>query len=232
MAKLEKQSASPPPGLVKHDVQGLGTLDVSSYDTHGTATATDDEMYWGDGNKPTNYNIAFDSKAGIELGLKIHYRTGSDILPTSVGADGTAYYTAPDGPQVVDTAHEVYTAAANRSAWNFDFSVNTGVGGGGKTADDFNLRIVISDNDGNTHAYTRTHTVGGVVWANAETATGFGEVAAPTTQLAQDSVNMAFLQTAFGADFQSAGEQYDITLQAFDDKGKIVAQVHDVIFLA
>ena len=87
MGKLEKQSASPPPGQIRHDDHSIGTLNVSSYDTHGTPTTADDEMFFGDGNRPTNYNISVDSKTHIELGLKIHYRQGDDILPVSVQSD-------------------------------------------------------------------------------------------------------------------------------------------------
>jgi hypothetical protein len=72
VAKLEKQSVSPPPGQVKHDDYHFGTLNQSSYDTKGTAIGSDDEMFFGDGNLPTNYNIVVDQKTGVELGLKIH----------------------------------------------------------------------------------------------------------------------------------------------------------------
>src|SRR4029077_21042288 len=132
MAKLEKQSASPPPGQIKHDAHSVGTLDGSSYDTKGTPATSDDEMWFGDGNLPTNYNISVDSKTDIELGLKIHYRQGNDITPTTVDADGTAHYVAPDGAQVVDPAHGVSAANPARAAWNFDFSVNTGLDGSTK----------------------------------------------------------------------------------------------------
>ena len=70
MAKLEKQSVKPPPGQIKHDDHSVGTLDASSYDTKGTPATGDDEMFFGDGNLPTNYNITVDDKADIELGLK------------------------------------------------------------------------------------------------------------------------------------------------------------------
>src|SRR5829696_9049455 len=86
-------------------------------------------MFFGDGNLPTNYNISVDDKTDIELGLKIHYRQGDDITPISVDSDGTAHYVVPDGPQVVDPAHNVSTARADRAAWSFDFSVNTGLDG-------------------------------------------------------------------------------------------------------
>lgn len=115
MGKLEKQSASPPPGQIRHDDHHIGTLDASSFDTNG-------EMFFGDGNLPTNYNISVDAKTHIELGLKLHYRSGNDIVQTSVDPDGTAHYEVPHGTQVVDPAHGVSSANPNRAAWNFDFS--------------------------------------------------------------------------------------------------------------
>jgi hypothetical protein len=72
MAKLEKQSASPPPGQLKHDDHHIGTLDASSY--QGAGDPHPGEMWFnfpGSGNLPTNYNISVDDKTDIELGLKI-----------------------------------------------------------------------------------------------------------------------------------------------------------------
>ncbi len=241
MAKLAKQSTSPPPGQIKHDDFHFGTLDVSSYDTHGTASTADDELYFGDGNLPTNFNTAVDGN--VELGLKVHYRQGYDILPTSTDSQGNATYNAPAGMQVVDPAHGVSSANANRAAWNFDFSVNTGLGGSAKTLADYDFRITIADDDGNTQVFELQHVAAGdTPWVNVTTgvATGptptagsFADEDGANAQLSQNSVNFgfAFLKNAFGADALSAGEHYDITLQAFDDKGKIVTQVHDAIFL-
>jgi hypothetical protein len=235
MAKLEKQSVNPPPGQIKHDSHSIGTLDSSSYDDNGTPTPADDEMFFGDGNKPTNYNISVDSKADIELGLKIHYRTGDDILPTSVDADGTAHYTVPDGTQVVDLAHGVSSAAPNRAAWNFDFSVNTGIDGSTKTLDDFDFRILITSGDGEQGVFDLQHLgAGNTPWLNTPATGGFADEDGSNPQLSQNSVNLGFgfLQAIFGADVYNAGETYDITLQAFDDHGKIITQVHDVLILA
>src|SRR3954470_24888398 len=157
MAKLEKSSVNPPPGQIKHDAHTIGTLDTSSYDTHGTPSTADDEMYFGDGNKPTNYNISVDDKTNIELGLKIHYRQGDDITPTSVDSDGTANYTVPAGTQVIDPAHGVTEAHSNRGAWNFDFSVNTGLDGSTKTLDNFDFRITITSGDGEVAVFDMNH---------------------------------------------------------------------------
>jgi hypothetical protein len=232
VAKLEQKSANPPPGQLKHDTHFMGTLDQSSYDTHGTSTTTDDEMYFGDGNRPTNYNISVDSKTGIELGLKIHYRQGDDILPTSIDADGTAHYVVPDGAQVVDPAHNVSAANPNRAAWSFDFSVNTGLDGSTRTLDNFDFRIIIASGDGEKGVFDLQHLgPGNTPWGTP--AGGFGDEDGTNPQLSQNSVNLGFnfLKAIFGADTLDAGETYDITLQAFNH-GQIVAQVHDVILLA
>ena len=231
MAKLEKQSANTPPGRIKHDDHSVGTLDASSYDNHGTPSTADDEMYFGDGNRPTNYNISVDNKTGIELGLKIHYRQGDDITPTSVDSDGTAHYVVPDGGQVVDPAHGVSSANPARAAWNFDFSVNTGAN---NTLDNFDFRITIKSGDGEVGTFDLQHLgPGNTPWVNASLTGGFADEDGTNSHLSQNSVNLGFnfFSSIFGADALNAGETYDITLQAFDH-GKIVAQVHDVLILA
>jgi hypothetical protein len=230
MAKLEKQSVAPPPGQIKHDDHSIGTLDPSSYNDHGTPSAADDEMYFGSGNRPTNYNISTDNKTGIELGLKIHYRQGDDITPTSVDSDGTAHYTAPAGTQVVDAAHNVSTANATKAAWNFDFSVNSG---SNHTLDDFDFRITIKSGDGEVGTFDLQHLApGNTPWVNASHTGGFADEDGANTHLSQNSVNLnfGFLSSIFGPDALNPNETYDITLQAFDH-GKIVAQVHDDIIL-
>jgi hypothetical protein len=105
-------------------------------------------VFFGSGNTAANYNISVDSKTHIELGLKIHERQGPDILPTSVDSDGTAHYNVPAGTQ---------PGNPGRAAWNFDFSVNTGLDGSTKTLDDFNFRIIIADDDGNSQAFDLQH---------------------------------------------------------------------------
>jgi hypothetical protein len=233
-AKQEKQSVSPPPGLVKHDVYSVFDLDTSSYDTKGTPSTADDEMFFGDGNKPTNYNIAVDTKAHVELGLKIHYRQGADILSTSKDADGTAHYLVPAGTQVADPAHDVGSANPNRAAWNFDFSVNTGLDGSTKTLDNFNFRIIITSGDGEQGVFDLQHLgAGNTPWLNSPATGGFADEDGSNPQLSQNSVNFGFnfLKAIFGTDALDAGQTYDIKLQAFDDHGKIITQVHDVLAL-
>jgi len=220
MGKLEKQSASPPPGQIRHDSHTIDTLNVSSYDTHGTPSTADDEMFFGDGNLPTNYNISVDAKTHIELGLKIHLRHGADILPTSVDSDGTAHYQVPAGLEPGTT---------NRAAWNFDFSVNTGLDGSTKTLDNFDFRIIVTSGDGETGTFDLNHLgPGNTPWGTL--AGGFADEDGSNPQLSQNSVNLGFgfMTAIFGADALNAGETYDVTLQAFNSgNGNIVAQVHD-----
>lgn len=231
MKTMDTKSSNPPPGQIKHDDHSIGTLQKSSYDDHGTATPADDEMFFGDGDRPTNYNISFDQKTGIELGLKLHYRTGDDITPTSVDSDGTAHFNAPAGKQVVDPAHNVSSANVNRAAWNFDFSVNTGPD---HTLDDYNFRIVIRSGDGESGTFDLQHVApGNTPWINTPTTGGFADEDGGNTHLSQNSVNLnfSFLSSIFGADALNAGETYDITLQAFTAHGQIIAQVHDQLIL-
>jgi hypothetical protein len=218
MAKQAKQSVSPPPGQIKHDDYKIGTLDPSSHDTNGN-------IFVGTGNTAANYNVVVDDKADIELGLKIHYRQGPDILPTSVDADGTAYYDAPAGTQ---------PGNPNRAAWNFDFSVNTGIDGSTKTLDQFDFKIIITSGDGEVGIFDMQHlAAGSTPWVDTPATGGFLDEDGLNPQLSQNSVNLGFnfLKAIFGTDALDAGETYDIKLQAFDDHGKIIAQVHDVLLL-
>jgi hypothetical protein len=225
MAKLEKQSTSPPPGQIKHDDHSFGVLDPSSYNDHGTPTTADDTLFFGSGNRPTNFNISTDSKTGIELGLKIHEFKGADVIPTSFDSDGTAHYTVQHG-----LSSQTGFGGSERGFWNFDYSVNTGPN---QTLDNFDFRIIIKSGDvGEVGTFDRVHTPTGTAWVDVAHNAAFGDDDAGNAHLAQNSVNLDFasLRALFGADTFDAHETYDITLQAFDH-GKIVAQVHDVLVL-
>jgi hypothetical protein len=234
MAKIEKQSASPPPGQIKHDDQSFGVLDPSSYNDHGTPSTADDEIYVGGGNRPTNYNISVDDKTHIELGLKIHDRQGPDYTAVNRDADGTAHYNVAAGYQAGKAPSDTPTNPNDvRLAWNFDFSVNTGLDGSTKTLDNFDFRITIKSGDGEQAVFDLQHLgPGNTPWLNSTHTGIFADEDGANPQLSQNSVNLGFtfLSSVFGADVANAGETYDITLQAFDH-GKIVAQVHDALIL-
>lgn len=231
MAKLDKQSANPAPGQIKHDDHSFGVLDTSSYDTKGTATTSDDVMFFGTGNSPANYNITIDDKTHIELALKIHDRQGPDYIPVSRDADGTAHYEVAAGYQPGRAPSDA--PVTPRVAWNFDFSVNTGLDGSARTLDNFDFRIIIKSGDGEQAIFDLQHTgPGNTPWLNTTHTGAFSDEDGSNPQLSQNSVNLGFgfFSSVFGSDVANAGETYDITLQAFDH-GKLVAQVHDALLL-
>src|SRR3954447_4370401 len=217
--------------LQKFDISdSFGTVDSSAI--FGT------QMYFGNGNNPNNFHIEQNNTLGIQLDLKEHYRTGSDIAATGVDADGTAHFKVPSGTQVVDPAHDVGSANTGRGAWNFDFVVATGLNGQTTDLSSFTFKLAITQNGSNTHIFDldpATH-----AWIDeANPTVGFGgddfnHLATPATQshVAENSVNMSFVTGAFGnlATSTAAGTTYDIKLEAFDHT-HLVAMVHDSILL-
>jgi len=201
------------------------TLDASSY--QGAGDPHPGEMWFnfpGTGNLPTHYNIAVANDYDVELGLKIHHRGGADILPASVDADGTAHYNVPAG-------QDPHPHSGDRAAWNFDFSVNTGLDGNTQTLDAFEFKIIIADNDGNSQTFDLQHLgPGNTPWLNTPPTGGFADEDGTDAQLSQNSVNVGFgfLSSVFGPDHETAGEQYDIQLQAFSGN-TLIASVHDVV---
>jgi hypothetical protein len=202
----------------------IGTLDeTSTRDGAGPSG----EPYWGTGNTVKNYNISVNHKADVELGLKIHEYRGADILPTPPAADGTASYVAPSGMSPLN---------GNRAAWNFDFSVNTGIEGSNQTLDAFDFRIVVESGDGERAVFNLQHNgPGNTPWQLAGAPAdlgfvGFKDEDGSNAQVSQNSVNMSFdfMKAVFGTDYNSSGEHYDIYLQAFDHN-RLIASVHDSI---
>jgi hypothetical protein len=159
----------------------------------------------------------------IELGLKVHYRQGADIL-----AQGDGTYDVPAGLQ---------PGSANRAAWNFDFSVNTGIEGGHKTLADFDFRITVTSGDANEVGVFNLVHVGPAEtpWLNSSLAGFSDDDGLVNTQVSQNSVNLGFgfMQAIFGADFNDAGEHYTIRLEAFEGQKLIgaVEQHIDVVAL-
>jgi len=219
----------------------LSKFDIT--DTFGAVDASavfgGAQMYFGSGNSPAGYHIDQNNTLGFQLDLKEHYRTGDAITPSSVDQDGTAHFTVPAGAQVVDPAHDVGSANANRSAWNFDYVVATGLNNTSSNLDSFTFKLAITQNGTNTHIFdlnTATHT-----WIDeAHPTIGFGgddfnhpASAGVQSHVAENSINLAFLAAAFGnlATASAAGTTYDIKLEAFDH-AHLVGIVHDAILLA
>ena len=142
----------------------------------------------------------------------------------------------PAGFQVVDLAHDVHSAAGNRAAWSFDFSVDTEANGvSGKSLDNYNFSITISDTDGHSQVYQLQHLgPGNTPWALVGGAGGFADEDGSDIHLSQNSVNIGFnfLLNAFGPDALSEGKHYNIQLSATDAvTGALVGSVQDALTL-
>jgi hypothetical protein len=186
---------------VKHYDETFGSLDPTSTDDGAGPTGN---LTVGTGIPATNFNIFTNHDDNIELGLKIHLRTGPDVAPTSIDVDGTAHYDVPAGDQ-----------SPGRAKWNFDFSVNTGIEGSDATLDDFDFRIVIESGDGERGVFNLQHVAPGITpWADGNGGVindddGFGPGNQPggSAQISQNSVNLGFgfMQAIFGTDYNDAG---------------------------
>ena len=193
-------------------------------------------MINGSGNLPTGYNLAVSEEAGIELGFQVKYRQGPTVLATDANgyADGVLEFQVADGPQ--STANGSQSNVANRAAWNFDYSIITGLNGETTDLSDFTFKLLVDiDASSGTDYQEFTMVPGGAGSANVSWVNQFGDVVVDDQgiagMVAQNSRNFAFYDVdhvtpltqpydpAFGA-----GE-FDIILQAFDG-ANLIAQNH------
>jgi hypothetical protein len=208
-------------------VHRFGTVDANAIDP-----AHPGQMYFGNGNLATGYNIADNAKEHVEVALKVHPRGGADQAPT-FDSHGNPTYTEAAGLQITTPGHE-------RANWNFDFSADTALGGGNHTLSQFDFKITVSNT---THTETFDLAKDGShVWISEQNPShGFGgddfnhpATAAVMASEAENSVNLAFHAfDDFGplATRLAAGQHYEVTLQAFEHHEQIAA-VHDFIVLA
>jgi len=105
------------------------TLDPTATDGHG-------HILSGTGIPATGWEK--EDAGHNELATQISFRTGDFIQPSAVEHNGTLDFTGRAGTQIVDPAHNVGTANANRGAmaesWSFDTGAN---GAGGQTQQQF-----------------------------------------------------------------------------------------------
>jgi hypothetical protein len=167
------------------------------------------------------------------------------VQPAAVTDDGVLVYNMPAGAQVVDPAHGVFTANANRAATSFDFSFDTGVGPGAhQTIQDFlasggefifkiDLDPTAHNNPLTLHAvYDPVHNTGGshVVWEDAHSNVIIGDDGG-NGYVTQNSQNYAFYNSVIDTDPHMPGIQTGSVGPAgmFDLEAQIVAPHHDVL---
>jgi hypothetical protein len=207
-------------------VHRFGTVDANAIDP-----AHPGQMYFGNGNFATGYNIADNAEEHVEVGLKVHPRGGADQTPT---------FDSHGNPTYSEAAGTIVTPAGLRASWNFDFSADTALGGGNHTLNQFDFKITVSNG---THTETFDLAKGNShFWISEQNPThGFGgddftHPASPAVVAseAENSVNLAFSAfDDFGplATRLAAGQHYEVTLQAFEHHEQVAA-VHNFIVLA
>lgn len=87
-------------------------------------------VHIGTGNTPDNYVLERHEGAGVEVGLKVHFRGGADIPPAGEsGPDGVVHFNVPEGGGT--------GTSWQPALWSFDFSVLAAINGQDTTLDDF-----------------------------------------------------------------------------------------------
>jgi len=99
------------------------------------------DMIVGSGIPANHFGIVHNADAGVELGLKVHHRFdvgNPNILHSDADgyADGELHFQVPSG------------GTATRAAWNFDFSIATGLDGEATGLSDFTFKLMIDVDKG------------------------------------------------------------------------------------
>jgi hypothetical protein len=195
------------------------TLDPAAQDP----SQSPGNMYVGTGIPADNFGIARNEDAGIELGLKVHNRTGDPAVPsTDTYADGVLHFQVHQGSQPGNPA---------RAAWNFDWSVATGLNGETTGLSDFTIKLLVDvDRTANTSYHELTLSAVGANTADVHWTDQYGNILivddeGVANKVAQNSQNFAFAigdtnpgtpgtQTYDGTNWGPGN--FDIILEAFN----------------
>ncbi|MBM3528952.1 MAG: cadherin repeat domain-containing protein [Alphaproteobacteria bacterium] len=201
-------------------------------------------LFQGTGNPATGFGIARNEDAGIELGFKVIYRSGPNVLTTDDYADGVLRFNVNDGPQ--STVNGSSGNDATRAAWNYTYSVATGLNGETTSLDDFVFRLLFDVDPSLDTEYLTFQLepevlpgVGGstqsnFVWRSMDNPL----VVVPVddegnANVTQNSRNYGFgeyqanLTSAYGPGNSFAGPaHFDMILQAYDLSNNLIAQNH------
>jgi hypothetical protein len=214
------------------------------------ATKGDGTILNGSGNPADGW--AIQNKGAFQLAATIHYRQGDTVQPVATSEDGYLIYSMPAGSQVVDPAHGVPVANANRAAASFDWSFDTDVTGGSSqtiqqflsTGGQFIVKIDLDPTQDNDplvlHAvYDPTLNTGGshVVWMDKHNNVIIADDGG-NAYVTQNSQNYAFYQSLIDTDPNTPGIQtgpvgvegvFDIEEQIIAPHHKVIADIHQVL---
>jgi len=197
-------------------------------------------LFVGDGIPAENFGLARNEAEGVELGLMILYRQGPTVPSPETYGDGLLNFYVNSGPQ--STANGSSVDNPNRAAWNFTFSIATGLNAVTTDLDDHTFQLLYDVDPGAGTSY-RTLTLerrdaggpgqlSGFQWRDQGSGLVFIADDSGNSNVTQNSENYAFgffqtfLTSPYGLGNSFAGPaQFDIILQAFDGT-QLVASNH------
>lgn len=198
-------------------------------------------LWYGTGNPNSGFLV--ERNDGVEIALKVKFRTGNDIYPLGIAKDGTTIIKVPTGPQIVDASRGVSVAAANRAAWSFDYVITTGLDGSTKGLSSYSAELQIDTDSGASDKLTTLSMVAlpgtpvagrsGFGWKDGSGNIRIGDDGG-TTKTTQNSQNVAFYPEIDGNPSVSGVQPYtfgparlkiNLTVRESGKKGKVIAQI-------
>lgn len=204
--------------------------------------ASPGNLYVGSGIPATNFGTATNAAAGIELGMMVLYRQGPTLPSADTYDDGFLEFDVASGPQ--STANGSSVNNATRAAWNYTFSIATGLNGTTTNLSDYTFQLLY-DVDPGAGTTFRTLTLesggtsqSGYQWRDGTSGLVFIPDDGGTANVTQNSENyafgffQAFLTSPYGVGNAFAGPaQFDIVLQALDGT-QLITRNHIVVNVA
>jgi hypothetical protein len=194
------------------------------------------DLFVGSGIPAEGFGLARNEDAGIELGLQVIYRQGPTVTTTDDYADGVLRFEVADGAQ--STANGSSMNNANRAAWNFNYSIATGLNGETTDLDNFTFKLLIDTDPTAATSYVTMELEpeltpqaagqSGFQWRDDVTSTVLIADDEGNANVTQNSQNYAFYSVPgynIGTGFTGPAE-FDIQLQAFDSSNNLIAQNH------
>ena len=122
-----------------NDVTYIADGSVAASATRPGGTGT--QLLAGSGIPVNHFGLAEQTDVGVELGFQVIYRNGPTVTTADTYADGVLHFTVNDGPQ--STVNGSLSSQANRAAWNFQYSIDTGLNGHTNNLSDFTFKMLV-----------------------------------------------------------------------------------------
>ncbi|PYS73350.1 MAG: hypothetical protein DMF69_05015, partial [Acidobacteria bacterium] len=209
-------------------------------DSSAQDPASPGNLFIGSGIPAGGFGTARNEAAGIELGMMILYRQGPTVISTDNYLDGVLDFNVASGPQSV--ANGSQSNVASRAAWNYTFSIATGLNGATTDLTDYTFKLLYDVDPGAGTSY-RTFTLeqrdgggpaqlSGFQWRDQGSGLVLIGDDEGNVNVTQNSQNYGFgfyqasLTSLYGPGSAFAGPaKFDFILQAFDGT-QIIASNH------